>query len=88
MSKIQQIYLKDDYTDGVYTKVQYLVDGNKVDVYLSSTDQFDSTYVESSIYGTFVKIQLFDIAKDTGWVSVSGDTIPKWLDELVPSLIY
>lgn len=83
MSKIQQIYLNDNYTDGVYTKVQYLVD-----VYLSSTDQCDSTYVESSIYGTFIKIHLFDITKDSGWVSVYGDPIPKWLDELVPSLIY
>ena len=82
MLEIKQIYLNDEYTDGVDMKSQYLVNGYKVDVYKSYTDRCTSIYVESSIYGTFIKIRLLDVSKDTGWVSVFGDSIPDWLDDL------
>ena len=52
-------------------------------MYKSYTDRCTSIYVESSIYGTFIKIRLLDVSKDTGWVSVFGDSIPYWLDELL-----
>lgn len=83
MSEIKQIYSNNSYTDGIDTRAQYLVEGNKVDVYVSSTDQCTSTYVESSIYGTFVKIQLSDSSKEIEWVSIFGDPIPDWLDNLL-----
>jgi len=83
MSKIQRIYSNDEYADGIDARYQYLVDGYKVDVYKSSTDCCTSIYVESGLYGTFVKIQIHDISKNTGWVSLFGDHIPDWLDGLL-----
>ena len=82
MMNIKQIYLNDEYADGIDMRSQYVVDGYKVDVYKSSTDQCTSVYVDSSIYGTFIKIHLFDVSKNTGWVSLFGDPIPEWLDKL------
>lgn len=79
---IKQICLNDEYADGIDMRSQYLIDGHKVDVYKSSTDRCTSVYVDSSIYGTFIKIQLFDVSKDTGWVSLFGNHIPDWLDKL------
>lgn len=82
MLNIRQIYSNDEYADGIDARYQYLVEGYRVDVYKSSTDLCTSIYVESGIYGTFVKIRLYDISKNIGWVSVFGDPVPDWLDEL------
>lgn len=82
MSNIKHIYSNDEYADGIDMRSRYLIDGYRVDVYKSSTDQCTSIYVDSSIYGRFIRIQLFDVSKDSGWVSVFGDPIPDWLEEL------
>ena len=80
--EIKQVYLNDEYADGIDMRSQYLVDGYRVEVYKSSTDPCTSIYVDGTTYGTFIKIQLHDIPKNSGWVSLFGNSIPDWLDKL------
>lgn len=79
---IKPVYLNDEYADGIDMRSQYLVDGYRVEVYKSSTDQCTSIYVNGTVYGTFIKIELHDVSKNSGWVSLFGNSIPDWLDKL------